>query len=371
MKKTMVTGLTLVAAGPTETDALEARARVGEGFRRRIEEMDSSPLFVELVAGHEGYSRGRMSDDGKGGSPRRKFWSRERVRELAARLGSGVPLYLCHAPAGAVRRKVGEVVSAGERRVNGLLSAVGLAAVTDPEVKRDIRSGRLDVCSIEAEIECHGEDGSSGAWIVDAVRKVTGVALGRSGHDRPGFAYASVLAAVEEFEEPGERQGGDGETDAPAETLPSELFGRERLMSDPVVADVIRKEAAKVEGLEQGLEAKNGKLRRAGRELSRLKKAARMARLSEKARVDAARMLEGTSLGRIEREIIIEDLVTRPPLKGAGFELELKERIESEMRKIDRLKSAWPVGRSAAPPERPRRWGAGRDNPLIPRPRGF
>ena len=98
---------------------------------------------------------------------------------------------------------MGEIVAAAERWARGVMGAAGVAYIHDPEAKEWIRKGRLDTCSIEAEIECLRPKGAADEpWIVSAVRKVTGVALGDSMIARPGFAGASILAVVEEFAEP-------------------------------------------------------------------------------------------------------------------------------------------------------------------------
>jgi hypothetical protein len=179
----------------TEMSAAEAGQRLGAARYEALSREDPHPMFVELVAGHEGVSTGKLSA-GSGGRPAPKRWSRERISELTRKLAAGAPVYLGHH--GPRREPVGEVVAAVERWVKGVLSAAGVAYIRDPQVRDRIQSGELDACSLEAEIECHRER-SAETWIVDAVRKVTGIALGDSRREQPGFPGARVLAAVTEF----------------------------------------------------------------------------------------------------------------------------------------------------------------------------
>jgi hypothetical protein len=178
----------------------EVRDRIGSDRYHLLTGNDRRPLFVELLAGHEGISAGRFAPLRGRGRRAKKFWSREMIAALAERMRSGVPVFLSH-EAFDRRRQIGEVIAAGERWVKGILTAVGIAHITDPEARARIVSGELDTCSIEAEVGCHRSAGTDDpVWVVDAVRKVTGVALGNSRTHRPGFPAAAVLGVVAEFE---------------------------------------------------------------------------------------------------------------------------------------------------------------------------
>jgi hypothetical protein len=193
--------VTLLRARIEEMSVEQARARIGEAAYVGIRREDAHPMFVELLAGHEGWSSGQVVS-GSRGRPARKHWSRERIVELAAGLGLGAPVYAGHARPGARRRAVGRMVSAAERWFRGVMGAAGIAYIADAETRSRVRSGELNTCSIEAEVELHrGPSEEEGSWVVDAVRKVTGVALGDARRSRPGFPGAALLAVVEEFAE--------------------------------------------------------------------------------------------------------------------------------------------------------------------------
>jgi hypothetical protein len=188
-------------AAPIQEMAAEAvKELIGEARYRAIKAQDPHPLFVTFSAGHEGESRGRIIARAAGFKPEAqpKRWSAERIRELARRLAKA-PVYLFHNADNSPRRRIGEIVTAAARSLKGRLHAVGVAYIADPGAREQIRSGELDTCSIEAELEFSRER-RAGSWLVDAVRKVTGLALGSRATATPGFPGAGLLAVVQEFE---------------------------------------------------------------------------------------------------------------------------------------------------------------------------
>ena len=195
--------LTLLSARVAEMSAAEVAAAVGAEALAAVRREDDRPMFVELIAAHEGVSTGALAGSGR---PAIKIWSRERGSELAARLAPGVPVFAGHGGTG--RRPVGRMLAAAGRMISGALAAAGVAWISDPAAKARLRSGELDTCSIEAEVELHRVPGDE-HWVVGAVRRVTGVALGDRRRERPGFAGATVLRVIEEFE-------GEGEGEPPA-----------------------------------------------------------------------------------------------------------------------------------------------------------
>jgi len=226
--------------------------RIGERAYRKIRSSDDRPMFVELIAGHEGVSTGALMA-GRSGRPARKLWSRASVSQLARKIRAGLPVYLFHNPGHASRRRVGEILSSSESWSRGRLSARGLAYIRDPETKAMIREGRLNTCSIEAEIECHRDpSGDELPWVVDAVRKVTGIALGSSRLQRPGFPGAAILAAVEEF--------GDAET-------PEEPAGEERRGEE---SDRDKNEEESLESCSRKIDLLEKRLQESDRKLTQL-----------------------------------------------------------------------------------------------------
>jgi len=257
--------LILARAKIEEMSAEEVKERIGEARHQAICRRDPRPMFVELIAGHEGWSTGSMSAGSGRGKPARKLWTRERIRELVERMKGGAPVYLFHSSQGS-RPRAGELLAAAARRLSGRLSAWGVAYISDPEAKSKIRSGELDACSIEAEIECHRSPNQpSGSWVVNAVRKVTGVALGNSRLARPGFDRAALVSVIEEFDQDPPEEQKRPEPEPEPSRKPSELFSRERLLDDPVVAGMIQdcreRDAERIRTLKGRLEIKEKKLR--------------------------------------------------------------------------------------------------------------
>jgi hypothetical protein len=363
-------GMVLILAGIDEMSAGEVQDRIGESRYQAIRGRDRHPMFVELLAGHEGYSTGKLGAGTGRKRPARKKWARERMSELVTRLRDGVPVFPCHSQTGKPRRPVGEIICAAERWVKGMLGATGIAYISDPAIKQKIRSGELDTCSIEAEVECHRETQTQDdAWMVDAVRTVTGIALGNSRLHKPGFPGAALLAAVEEFEDinpenPGRRNSPDAR--------PSEIFDREMLLDDPVVTQMIsdcrERDAQRIQDLAMRLEAKDKKIRELSGDLERHKageKKRTQAVLSEEV---ARKILADRNATAEERRIVLDEVRKMPPT-DEGLEKEVVARVERELEKMDRLKKLWSKERIATPPEIADPGNPAGHNPLIPGPR--
>jgi hypothetical protein len=194
-------------------------------------------------------------------------------------------------------------------------------------------------------VECHREPGGADeSWVVDAVRKITGVALGNSRVQAPGFAGAGVLALVEEFESDEER----AEEEFPETPQPEAKVPREPALG--------RSEAER-------------RIRELEAELGRYRREEERERRARKAEEAANRILSLRRAGPEEREVILSEVRARPPEETEGFEEAVKARVEGELKKIGRLRELWAGERIATPPEREAGQGPGA-NPLIPRPRG-
>ncbi len=315
----------------------DVRTRIGAARMSALHESTERPMFVSLLAAHEGWSTGSFTTGAGARRKARKKWGRAVISDLTAKLRAGVPVFLFHG--GRARRPVGEIVAAAERWAGGVLAAEGIACISDPEVKQKIRAGELDTCSIEAEVECHGNPRDpQSSWIVDAVRKVTGVALGNSRVVRPGFPHAALLAAVEEFDEADKTGAG---------------------------AD-----AEKIAGLEARLKSKDDEVRLLSAELAAVKARDEESRRADDAAARAENILAHKNVGPAERSIILEEIKKRPPA-GSDLDSTVAARVEDELKKISRLRELWAAERVAAPPEKAADPDPIRNNPLIPRTRGW
>lgn len=181
----------------------EVKTLLGGERYQAIRARDPHPCFIVLSAAHEGESRGKILGGRVGANPgapaeSRKHWRAERIRELVRHL-TQAPVYLFHNRDNSPRPPVGEIVAAALRRLQGRLHALAVAYIADPGVRRRIRAGELDTCSIEAELEFSRREKTE-PWVVSAVRRVTGLALGSRQWAEPGFPGAGLLAVVQEFE---------------------------------------------------------------------------------------------------------------------------------------------------------------------------
>lgn len=367
--------LVIICGGIEEMAGAEVIGRIGKNRYAMIRGRDPHPMFVEFLAGHEGVSTGSLKSGTGRGRPARKIWSREKVREIARKLGMGVPVFLFHSRGSRSRKPVGEVLSAAEQWVKGMLGATGVAYISDRVAREKIRTGEIDTCSIEAEVECHRMQKESDSWVVDAVRNITGIALGDSRRQRPGFPGAALLAAVEEFERDFENQDPlHGKTASGLSgRKPSEVYSREILLDDPVVEEMIRgcreRDAARIEELAARIEIKDKSITELSGELERFRAEENNRHMSLRAEQEAERALSGLNLSAEERRIIIGELRARPPREEQDFESRVKDRVREELDKMDRLRKTWNQERIASPPERGGSESPTLSNPLIPTPR--
>ncbi len=312
-----------------ELDIERVRELIGEEAYQSIKQKDPHPFFVELLIAYEGISRGKILGSGLN-RPVRKFWSRARIKELVEKLKSGsVPVYLFHSSDYFPRRKVGEILSARIEEFKGRVNALCLAYILDPEVRQLLRQGELDTCSLEAELVFEKSEKRKGMvqWLVNAVEKVSGVALGSRALTRPGFAGARILALAEEFED--------------------EFFLRQK-------------------ELEQALKEKEEELDKVRRELERYQREKQEALRAEKVKKLLEENLKNKSLNPKEKKIIEEAVFERVQLKSpdeSHLEKSVGVELEQELARLSELRQLYQM-RFPSPPE-PEEERA--ENPLIPR----
>lgn len=214
---------------------VEALSLVAPETIARIKTTDAHPEFRVYAVAHEGEASGRQP--GKGYMALQYF--REAIRKIYDRLALGTPLFAGHAQTNDYdgRQQVGEVVAKAMREYGGKLYDLAVAYVLPEHAKRP-----FDVCSIETEVLLtHGSDGR--ASVID-VGEVTGIALGASGVDVPGFPGATLLAAVQAFARENETMTVKELKEAAAAlgVKPSELFDADALKADTVVQEHVKSE---------------------------------------------------------------------------------------------------------------------------------
>lgn len=182
----------LIRASVREMAANEITGHIGNDRYQAIKLSDEHPFFFGATVAHEGVSRGKIAGQGS----REKHWPDTAITSLTQKLNeSAAPVFLGHG--GGDRASYGSVVSAFSE--NGQAQAVSYIQDSDgrnKDLARRIREGELNTVSIEADLVLQAEDDR---LTVVQVEQVTGLALGDSRWERPGFAGARVLAAVQEF----------------------------------------------------------------------------------------------------------------------------------------------------------------------------
>ena len=213
-------------------------ASVYEGIKAK----DSHPVFRAYVVGHEGISEGQVV--GHGNIVKR--WYDSAINKIVDKLQYGLKIFHNHAKTNVHegRSIIGHVVGKTKRLINDNLSAVAITYI-----KPEFRNLPLDVASIEADVILN-DDQDRGIFDAD-VEDITGIALGNSAVNRPGFPGATLISQIQafanqsQFQHPG---GGemttisDVRTFIKAENLkPSDIYGLGDLTKDPMIEEAIER----------------------------------------------------------------------------------------------------------------------------------
>jgi hypothetical protein len=199
-----------------------------------------------MKVGVEGISHGNMIGAGIRKKVN-KIWSRDTVKMIADKI-PGSKIFDGHdARNNDARPDVGRTVHGFTTADSGKVEAQAIGYIKDESARDRIRSGKLDICSIEGDLKL-ATDGASDSFVVKAVDKITGLALGDSTIESPGFGGASIVTAVQ-------MMAGDGEkkedpmpvTKADVKKFiddaglnPSDLFGGEKLSQDKTVLGLLK-----------------------------------------------------------------------------------------------------------------------------------
>jgi hypothetical protein len=235
--------------------ASEVLSMIPASEYERIKQSDPSPVFKAYVIGHEGESEGRVV----GGGNVVARWVRSAIDKLYNKLALGIALFHDHAQTNehAGRVAIGEIVGKALRTIKDRLSVIAVAYI-----RPEFRHLPLDVASIEADLRFI-EDRKRNVYQAD-VDEITGIALGNSAVNKPGFAGATLLAQVQAFADGKSRQrsfqfDGGGENMTLEEIIehiktnkirPSDLFGAATLVEDPIVKGFVAEAAKTASGSE-------------------------------------------------------------------------------------------------------------------------
>lgn len=163
----------------------------------RIKQTDPHPVFKAFVVGHEGEHTFNLVGMGK----KVVRWVREMVEELYDKIAVGTPIFNRHNPvtnAHDGREQIGEVVGKAYRSMGNKAHSV-VAVYMNPKW----RDAPLDVASIEADM---GFDSDGTVLHPSLIEKITGIALGNSSVDSPGFPNATLLGTVQAFANEGKME---------------------------------------------------------------------------------------------------------------------------------------------------------------------
>jgi len=216
-------------------------ANIYEGIKAE----DPHPVFRAYVIGHEGQSEGKVV--GAGNVVKR--WFASAISKIVDRLQYGTKVFHEHAKTNIHkgREVIGHIVGKTKKIINDNLSAIAIIYV-----KPEYKSLPLDVASIEADIIL-SDDRNRGIYDAD-VEDITGVALGNSSVNRPGFPGATLLSQIQAFAQSQYNKGGrdmeitisEVRNFIKSENLkPSDIFGLGDLTKDPMIEEHLEAEKKK------------------------------------------------------------------------------------------------------------------------------
>lgn len=204
-----------------------------------IKTKDKHPVFRAYVIGHEGISEGKVV--GHGNIVKR--WYSSAISKIVDRLQYGLKIFHDHAETNIHkgRQVLGHIVGKTKKIINDNLSAIAIAYI-----KPEYRNLPLDVASIEADVILN-DDKDRGVFDAD-VEDITGIALGNSAVNRPGFPGATLLSQIQAFANQSQFTPGGGTMTTiseirdfiKAENLkPSDIYGLGDLTKDPMIEEHI------------------------------------------------------------------------------------------------------------------------------------
>lgn len=217
----------------------EIRRMVSDQTLAKLKITDKHPQIRAYSIGHEGAAGGNLVGIGKASVQ----YFRDAIVKLFENVRNGIKVYHGHLADGnttddSKRPSIGKVVGRALKEIDGILHTV--AAVY---IRPEYQTLPLDVASIEADV-IFGIT-PDGAAHVDTIERLTGIALGNSATDVPGFPGATLVGAFQAFTHSAEQTG--ERTMTKAELLKaikdsglqiSDLFTSDELLTIPFVKDL-------------------------------------------------------------------------------------------------------------------------------------
>jgi len=152
-----------------------------------IKQRDPHPLFQAYVVGHEGEATGEVV----GAGTKVLNWFSSAINKIWKKLSYGTKVFHGHNidSSHEGRQSIGEVVGKAIKTIKDKVNAIAIMYI-HPEF-RDLP---LNVASIEVDMDIIDNN------VHDVnVGDITGIALGNSAVDKPGFADAGLLSQIQAF----------------------------------------------------------------------------------------------------------------------------------------------------------------------------
>lgn len=234
--------------------ATEIKAMIPPYYFDDIKRRDPKPLFKAFVVGQEGKAEAKWVGVGN----IVKTWFADAIGKMTRMIWPGLKLFHGHEETNETegRQEIGEVAGSRAQTVDNKYSAV-IAAYIYPEFK----NLPLNIASVEVEIESIDVDGDVRA--VD-VKEITAIALGNSAVNKPGFPGATLLGELQAFANGQKKQGDETMTLEEIKEFiktegldPSEIFGQEQILEDPVVKGFMKAEVKETKAGEYNARQRN------------------------------------------------------------------------------------------------------------------
>ena len=314
--------------------ASEIMNNIPHEIYQEIKERDPTPVFRAYAIGHEGEATGKQVGVGTV----IKNWFSSAVKKIVSALQFGTKVFHGHNidSSHEGRKPIGEIVGKAVSTIKDKLNAIAITYIY-PEY----RNLPLDVASIEADINIDPTRDSVEA--ID-VKGVTGLALGSSVIEKPGFADASLLSQIQAFAN-GRLQFKEGDKMPTLEEIktfvseegisPSEIFGRDALIDDPVVmgyvkAEVKEKTTSEYHARKRNLSEFEEEKKKMDEEKKKLEDRVKEL-MAESAKIKAADLFSNKAKERKLDKKEISFIESKRTAEKGGFEPEDPENLDKEV----------------------------------------
>lgn len=236
----------IIRATILEMASSEILHHIPANIYEEIKAKDQHPVFRAYVIGHEGISEGKVV----GAGDMVKRWFASAINKIVEKLQYGTKVFHEHGKTNVHtgRGVIGHIVGKAKSIIKDNLSAIAIAYI-----KPEFRDLPLNVASIEADVILN-DDQDRGIYDAN-VEDITGIALGNSSVNRPGFPGATLLSQIQAFADQSQFNTGGGGMGITINDVrdfiksgnqkPSDIFGLGDLTKDPMVIEHIEAEKKK------------------------------------------------------------------------------------------------------------------------------